>query len=305
VTPPIPVLAGPTATGKSALALRLAEERGLEIVNADATLVYKGLDIGTAKPSKEELARVPHHLVDVLLPSEEMSVVRFLDLAEAAIADVLRRGKLPLVVGGTGYYIRALSEGIPKVPPPEPGLMAELEEELKTRGVDALFEELKRASPEDALRVGKNPRRLLRALFILRKTGTPPVRLPWRAPRFRFKKLILWPERNALLPIIQARARAQFEAGLVEEVKGLLAQYPEMPTALQTIGYKEVVRHLRGELTLEEAIEADWRAVWRYARRQYTWFRKEPGDVTYLPRMGEAAYEGLSDWFSLYFQALY
>ena len=305
MTPAIPVLAGPTATGKSALALRLAEERGLEIVNADATLVYKGLDIGTAKPTKEELARVPHHLVDVLLPSEEMSVVRFLDLAEAAIADVLKRGKLPLVVGGTGYYIRALSEGIPKVPPPEPELMAELEAELKARGVDALFEELKRRSPEDARRVGKNPRRLLRALFILRKTGVPPVRLPWRKPRFRFKKLILWPERSALLPLIQARARAQFEAGLVEEVKGLLAQYPEMPTALQTIGYKEVVRYLKGELSLEEAIEADWRAVWRYARRQYTWFRKEPGDVTYLPRMGEAAYTGLSDWFSLHFQALY
>ena len=305
MTPAIPVLAGPTATGKSALALRLAEERGLEIVNADATLVYQGLDIGTAKPTKDELARVPHHLVDVLLPSEEMSVVRFLDLAEAAIADVLSRGKLPLVVGGTGYYIRALSQGIPKVPPPEPGLMAALEAELEARGVEALFQELAGASPEDAARVGRNPRRLLRALFILRQTRTPPARLPWRRPRFAYKKLILWPEREALLPIIQSRARAQFEAGLVEEVRGLLAAYPEMPTALQTIGYKEVVRHLEGELTLEEAIEADWRAVWRYARRQYTWFRREPGDVTYLPRRGEAAWEGLSDWFSLYFQALY
>ena len=305
MTPVIPVLAGPTATGKSALALRLAEERGLEIVNADATLVYRGLDIGTAKPSKAELARVRHHLVDVLEPDEAMSVVRFLELAEAAIAEVLARGRLPIVVGGTGYYIRALSEGIPKVPPPEPGLVAELEAELKRRGVDALFEELHRASPEDAARVGKNPRRLLRAVFILRKTGVPPARLPWRKPRFAYKKLVLWPERGRLLPVIQARARAQFEAGLVEEVRGLLARYPAMPTALQTIGYKEVVRYFKGEYGLEDAIEADWRAVWRYARRQYTWFRREPGDVTYLPRMGEEAWLGLSDWFSLHFGVLY
>ncbi len=305
MTPVVPVLAGPTATGKSALALRLAEEKGLEIVNADATLVYKGLDIGTAKPTRAERARVPHHLVDVLEPSEAMSVVRFLDLAEVAIADVLGRGKLPLVVGGTGYYIRALSEGIPKVPPPEPELERALHAELAERGIEALYEELRRASPEDAARVGKNPRRLLRALFILRKTGVPPARLPWRKPRFAFKKLILWPERRALLPVIKARARAQFAAGLVDEVRGLLARYPEMPTALQTIGYKEVVRHLQGELTLEEAIEADWRAVWRYARRQYTWFRREPGDVVYLPRMGETAWEGLLDWFSLHFGALY
>jgi len=232
-------------------------------------------------------------------------VVRFFELAEAAVAEVLARGRLPLVVGGTGYYIRALSEGIPRVPPPESGLMAELEAELERRGVDALLRELSQASPADAARVGKNPRRLLRALFILRKTGVPPARLPRRRPRFAYKKLVLWPERRRLLPVIQARARAQFEAGLVEEVRGLLARYPEMPTALQTIGYKEVVRYLRGEYGLEDAIEADWRAVWRYARRQYTWFRREPGDVTYLPRMGEEAWPGLTDWFSLHFGVLY
>ncbi len=297
----VPVLTGPTATGKSALGLRLAERYGLEVVNADATLVYEGLDIGTAKPSAAERARVPHHLIDVLKPSEAMSVVRYLELAESAIAEVLARGRRPLVVGGTGYYIRALSQGLPEVPPPDPEAMAELEAELRARGFDALLAELAAASPEDAVRVGRNPRRLLRAVYVLRRTGTPPARLPRRAPRFRYKKLVLWPERADLLPVIQKRARAQFEAGLVEEVRGLLARYPAMPTALQTIGYKEVVRYLRGELTLEEAIEADWRAVWRYARRQYTWFRKEPGDVVYLFRRGEAAWPGLEDWFRLHF----
>jgi len=297
----VPVLAGPTATGKSALALELAERFGLEIVNADATLLYQGLDIGTAKPSPEERARVPHHLVDVLMPDEALSVVRYLELAESAIADVLDRGRLPLVVGGSGYYIRALSEGLFEVPPPDAELEQTLEAELKARGFAALLSELRTASPEDAARVGQNPRRLLRALFILRTTGRPPRDLPKRRPRFAYKKLILWPERAALLPVIKARARAQFEAGLVEEVKGLLDRYPEMPTALQTIGYKEVVRYLRGEYDLEAAIEADWRAVWRYAKRQYTWFRREPGDVTYLPRMGAAAKPGLFDWFCLHF----
>ncbi len=298
---PIPVLAGPTATGKSSLALRLAERYGLEVVNADATLVYRGLDIGTAKPSREERARVPHHLVDVLEPSEAMSVVRYLELAEAAIAEVLARGRLPIVVGGTGYYIRALSEGLPEVPPPDPVLESRLWRELEARGFSDLYAELLRASPEDARRVGQNPRRLVRALSILHQTGAPPARLPRRRPRFTYKKLILWPERARLLPVIQARARGQFAAGLVEEVKGLLERYPAMPTALQTIGYKEVVRYLRGEFSLDEAIEADWRAVWRYAKRQYTWFRREPGDVVYLFRMGEAAWTGLEDWFRLHF----
>ena len=301
MTPLVPVLTGPTATGKSALALRLAERYRLEIVNADATLVYRGLDIGTAKPSAAERARVPHHLVDVLEPDQAMSVVRYLELAEAAIGEVLARGRRPLVVGGTGYYIRALSEGLFEVPPPDPGLRAAIEAELRERGPEPLLAELAAVSPEDARRVGRNPRRLLRALEVLRRTGRPPARLPRRRPRFAYKKLVLWPERRRLKPVIQARAREQFAAGLVEEVRGLLARYPRMPTALQTIGYKEVVRHLLGELSLEEAIEADWRAVWRYAKRQYTWFRREPGDVVYLFRMGEAAWPGLEDWFRLHF----
>ena len=283
----IPVLAGPTGSGKTFLALRLGEEVPVEVVSADATMVYRGLDIGTDKPTPEERARVPHHLVDVLEPHEAMSVARFLALAEEAIAHVLSRGKLPLVVGGTGYYIRALSEGLHDLPPP--------------RGLEALHAEPARAGPADARRVGKHPRRLVRALEVLRRTGTPPARFPKRPPRFRYKKLVLWPDRAWLFPRLEERAKAQFARGLVEEVRGLLERYPRMPTALQAIGYKEVAGHLLGAYGLEEALERDIRAVKAYAKRQYTWFRHEPGDVVYLPRGGEEAYVGFRDWLRLHF----
>ncbi len=297
----VPVLAGPTGSGKTLLALRLGEELPLEVVSADATMVYRGLDIGTDKPTPEERARVPHHLVDILDPSEAMSVARFVVLAEAAIAEVLAKGRVPLVVGGTGYYIRALSEGIHELPPPDPDLQAALGRELEERGLEALLEELRRASPEDAFRVGKNPRRLLRALEVLRRTGLPPARHSKRPPRFRYGKLVLWPEKAWLFPRLEERAKGQFARGLVEEVRGLLARHPSMPTALQAIGYKEVVGYLRGEYGLEEALLRDIRAVKAYAKRQYTWFRHEPGDVTYLPRGGEEAYLGFRDWFRLHF----
>ncbi|MEJ5335834.1 tRNA (adenosine(37)-N6)-dimethylallyltransferase MiaA [Thermus oshimai] len=297
----IPALLGPTGSGKTLLALRLGEELPLEVVSADATTVYRGLDIGTDKPKPEERARVPHHLIDVLEPSEAMSVARFLEMAEGAIAEVLARGRVPLVVGGTGYYVRALSEGLHELPPPDPVLQEALWRELGERGLEPLLEELRLASPEDARRVGQNPRRLVRALEVLRRTGTPPARFPKRPPRFRYKKLVLLPPRAWLWPRLEERAKAQFARGLVEEVRGLLARYPEIPTALQAIGYKEVVGYLRGEYSLEEALERDIRAVKAYAKRQYTWFRHEPGDVTYLLKGGEAAYEGLRDWFRLHF----
>ena len=232
----------------------------MEVVSADATMVYRGLDIGTDKPTPEERARVPHHLVDVLEPHEAMSVARFLALAEEAIAHVLSRGKLPLVVGGTGYYIRALSEGLHDLPPPDPGVQEALWAELEARGLEALLAELARASPEDARRVGKNPRRLVRALEVLRRTGTPPARFTKRPPRFRYKKLVLWPDRAWLFPRLEERAKAQFARGLVEEVRGLLERYPRMPTALQAIGYKEVAGHLLGAYGLEEALDRDIRA---------------------------------------------
>jgi len=297
----IPVLTGPSASGKSGLALWLARQRPIEIISADATMVYRGLDIGTDKPSAAELAAVPHHLIDVVEPSEAYDVVRWVAEAEQAIAGVLERGRMPLVVGGTVYYLRGLCEGLPTTPPPDELVQQQIWSELESRGEAELLAELASSSPADAARVAGNPRRLVRALEVLRLTGRPPVEFPLSQPRYRCRKLVLWPEREALKEKVWQRARWQFEHGLIDEVRDLLERYPQMPTALQSIGYKEVVKYLRGEWSYEEALEADRRAVWKLIKRQYTWLRREPGDVSYLPRAGMDAREGLVFWLQRYF----
>jgi tRNA dimethylallyltransferase len=293
----IPVLAGPTASGKSALALKLAQEYPIEVVSADASLVYRGLDIGTDKPSSQERAAVPHHLIDIVEPDEAFSVAHYFERAEAAIAEVLERGRLPIVVGGTGYYIRTLSEGLYELPPRDAGVQRQLEHELQQRGLEALIAELQAASPEDAQRVGRNPRRVMRALEVLRRSGIPPSRFPRRKPRFRYRKAILWPTFAALKPRLLARTARQFERGLLEEVRRLFERYPTPPVALEAIGYKELLGYLRGEYTLEEARRRIEQNTIAYAKRQYTWFRKEPGDVTYLEALGEEAWPLLRGWF--------
>lgn len=297
MTPTVPVLTGPSASGKSALALWLAGRWPIEVVSADATMVYRGLDVGTDKPDAAARASVPHHLIDVVEPDQAYDVVRWVEAAERVIAEVFARGRIPLVVGGTIYYLRALCEGLPTTPPPNEAQQRALWAELSERGEAALLAELAAASPADAARVAGNRRRLVRALEVLRSTGLAPAAFSRRAPRFQTAKLVLWPERSSLREKVWARARWQFEHGLIDEVRGLLERYPRMPTALQSIGYKEVVRYLRGEWSYEEALEADRRAVWRLVKRQYTWLRREPGDVTYLPRAGEEARKGAAVWF--------
>lgn len=292
----VPILAGPTASGKTELALRLAERIPIEVISADASMVYRGMDIGTAKPTQAERATVRHHLVDWLEPNQLFSVAAYVRAAEAAIEDVRSRGRIPLVVGGTGYYIRALSEGLFELPEPDPELQNRIEQELQERGFAAMREELAAVSAADALRVGSNPRRLVRAIEVLRRTGIPPAQAHRRGPRFSYRKLILWPQWDWLEPRFAQRTEEMFGRGLVEEVRGLLERYPRMPTALQAIGYKEVAAYLRGELGLEAAQKRVLQATRAYAKRQFTWFRKEPGDVTYLPRGGGEAWEGLWAW---------
>lgn len=292
----VPILAGPTASGKTELALRLAERIPIEVISADASMVYRGMDIGTAKPTQAERATVRHHLVDWLEPNQLFSVAAYVRAAEAAIEDVRSRGRIPLVVGGTGYYIRALSEGLFELPEPDPELQNRIEQELQERGFAAMREELAAVSAADALRIGSNPRRLVRAIEVLRRTGIPPAQAHRRGPRFSYRKLILWPQWDWLEPRFGQRTEEMFGRGLVEEVRGLLERYPQMPTALQAIGYKEVAAYLRGEMGLEAAQKRVLQATRAYAKRQFTWFRKEPGDVTYLPRGGGEAWEGLWAW---------
>ncbi len=275
--PMIPVLGGPTASGKSALALGLAEPLGLEIVSADAMMVYRGLDVGTAKPTPDERLRVPHHLIDVAEPDETFSVARYVRLAEGAIAETLERGRLPVVVGGTGFYIRALTEGLPTAPAADPEAQRPLWERLERAGLDALEAALYALSPDDARRAQRNPRRLVRALEIWERTGRSPTSFPLAPPRFRYSKRRLEPGREELAERIEGRTAEMFAAGLVAEVRGLLARFPASTTAFQAIGYKEVRAALAGEYPLTDAPEAVARATRRYARRQETWFRREPG----------------------------
>lgn len=293
--PLVPVLAGPTASGKSGAAMRLAVAFGLEIVSADAMQVYRGMDVGTAKPTPTERAQVPHHLLDVVEPSEPFSVAAYVELAEAAIADVLARGRSPLVVGGTGFYLRALREGLPTVPPADPAAQAPLWEAVAAGRLAELDAELRAASPVDAARAALNPRRVVRSLEVLRATGRAPSAFPRRAPRFAYRAAHLHPPLSVLRPRIVARTTAMFERGLVAEVTGLLARYPHQPTALQAIGYKEVVALVRGEATEGEARAAVAAATIRYAKRQRTWFGAEAPEAR-LASTGEEAFEALAAW---------
>ena len=278
--PIIPVLGGATASGKSALALELAWAFGLELVSADAMMVYRHMDIGTAKPTHAERAEVPHHLIDVVDPDEAFSVARYVTLAERAIAEVLAQGRLPLVVGGTGFYIRALTQGLPTTPAPDPAVQARLWQRLEQRGLDTLEAELFRLSPEDARRAQRNPRRVVRALEIWERSGRSPTAFPLTEPRYRYSKRRLELEAGALEAAIARRTQKMFQAGLVAEVETLLGRYPDATTALQAIGYKEVRAFLETadnpSNTPQTLIQEVTRATLRYAKRQRTWFAKEP-----------------------------
>ncbi len=272
----IPVLAGATASGKSALALSLAEDVPLEVVSADAMMVYREMDIGTAKPSPEARARVPHHLIDVITPDERFSVARYVALAEEAIAETLARGKLPLVVGGTGFYIRALTEGLPTTPEADAVVQGPLWRRFEAEGIGGLESDLAALSTEDAARAQRNPRRVIRSLEVWLQTGRSPTTFPMTRPRYRYSKRRLEVNPDFLEHAVAERTAQMFADGLVGEVERLVQRYPGASTALQAIGYKEVREALAGRVTLRAAQEAVRAATLRYAKRQRTWFQKEP-----------------------------
>lgn len=291
--PPVIVILGPTATGKTALGLYLAEalgageEVGGEIVNADALQVYRGLDVGTAKPTAEERSRVPHHLVDVLEPTQRYSAGEFARRARRAIGEIRSRGRRPLVVGGSGLYLRALLEGISPVPPGAPGVRSRLRERAEVEGLAALYAELRWRDPETAERLSPGDgQRILRALEVVEVSGTPlsewVARRPYGEERLPAVRIGLTLARTLLYDAIARRVARMLERGWVEEVSRLLSQGldPAAP-AFQAIGYREITRHLAGEWSLERAVEETVRATRRYAKRQLTWFRKER-DIMWL-----------------------
>lgn len=271
----IPVLAAPTASGKTALSLALAKKMPVEIISADAMMVYKEMNIGTAKPDAEELAIAPHHLIDVVSPEQEFSVVDYVKLAEAKIAEIIKRGNIPLLVGGTGFYIRALSDGLPTTPKVDKELQEELWEVFKKDGLEPIQAELEKYSPSEAIRCQRNPRRVIRAVEVIRRTGKAPNEFINTKAAFKYNKIILLPQSEVLQERIIKRTEKMFVDGLVAEVEALIKKYPKLATASQAIGYKEVIDFLEGKVSLEDAKERIIIATRQYAKRQRTWFKRE------------------------------
>jgi tRNA dimethylallyltransferase len=294
VTPPAPpliVVAGATATGKTPLGIALAEAlsagtgRPVEIISADSRQVYRGLDIGTAKVSAEERARVPHHGLDLVEPDAAFTVADFVDHARAVLADLLARDGIALLVGGTGFYLRAVAAGLDTdALPSDPAVRARLEADVTELGVDTLAGRLRATAPILAARVDlANPRRVVRALEIAELRGDGPLPEPRGYPG-QVAWIGLRVDPAVHRERIAARARAQFDAGLIDEARTLRARYDPALPAFSAIGYREAWAVLDGELTHEAAIALDTQRNEAFAKRQATWFRSEPAidwlDVT-------------------------
>jgi tRNA dimethylallyltransferase len=282
---PIVAVVGATAAGKTGLSLDLAERLDGEIVNTDAMAVYRGMDVGTAKPPVSERRGVPHHLLDLLDVTEPLTVAEFQGWARAAIADVRGRGRTPVLVGGSALYTRAVLDRF-EFPGTDPAVRRALEADLEAVGPVALHRRLAAADPEAAERIlPDNGRRIVRALEVVTITGRPfSASLP--AHEYvdpHTVQIGVDIDRETLDPRIESRVRAMFDAGLVDEVRRLLeAGLAEGRTARSAIGYREVASYLAGELTLDQAIEATITATRRFSRRQDGWFRKDPR-VVWVP----------------------
>jgi len=269
-------IVGPTAVGKSALAIHLAQVFGGEIVSADSRQVYRYMDIGTAKPSPEERALAPHHLIDVVDPDQDFTIAIYQEMAMRAIEDIQRRGRLALLVGGSGLYVRAVIGGlrIPQVAP-DAELRRNLEDKAAREGYMVLYEELERRDPAAAERIDpRNVRRVIRALEVFRTTGFPFSQLQGFSPSFRTLLIGLTTAREDLYRRIDSRADRMIERGLVEEVQGLLQRgYSLDLSAMSGLGYKQIGQYLQGEMSLDEAVQRIKYETHRFARHQYAWFR--------------------------------
>lgn len=295
-------IVGPTASGKSALALEAATRLGAEIVNADALQAYRGLDVGTAKPSIEERERVRHHLVDILDPAERYSAGDFARRASVAIEEILERGSRALVVGGSGLYLRALFAGIAPIPPIPSSVREQIAADLDRLGLAALREQLERIDPDTARRLAPgDTQRTARALEVFRATGRPFSEWIRERPKpgaWRASWIGLTLPRALLYDRVAARVRRMVEAGWPAEVRALLsAGVPRSAPALQAIGYLDWIRHFDGEFGFEATVERIERATRRYAKRQQTWFRREPSVRWMDPREREEVLRAIADGF--------
>jgi tRNA dimethylallyltransferase len=290
--PTLITIVGPTGVGKTALAIELAQRCNGEIVSADSRQIYRGLDIGTGKPTPDQLARVPHHLIDVVNPDQSFTLAEYQAAAYAAIDDIFARGKQPLLVGGTGLYVRAVTEGliIPAVPP-NPELRAQLEERAAREGGDKLYEELRQIDPAAALKIDpRNVRRTIRALEVYfaggQKFSEAGQAVP---PPFAVQRIGLTLPREELYRRVDARVDEMIAHGWLKEVRGLVEKYDRASPALSSLGYPQMSAVLRGQLTLDAAAQDIQHHTHRFIRHQYAWFRPADPRLTWYDLLEYAA----------------
>jgi tRNA dimethylallyltransferase len=288
--PLLVAIVGPTGSGKTSLSLTVAERFDGEIVNCDSVAIYREFEIGTAKPSHEERNRAPHHLFDFLDPEEQMTAGEYARVGRNVLEQIKCRGKMPIVVGGTGFYLRALLEGLFEGPERSENLRARLRQIEQRRGADYIHRILWRLDPPSANRIHANDvPKVIRAIEVCLQARQPMTEL-WEKgrdplPGFLILRIGLNPERNALYTRINRRCEQMFDAGLIEETERLMRQYPNAP-ALVSLGYKQAAQFLRGEINRKLAVWAAQQGHRNYAKRQLTWFRREP-DVKWLSGFGD------------------
>ncbi len=288
--PLLVAIVGPTGSGKTALSLAIAERFGGDIVNCDSVAIYREFEIGTAKPSLEERARAPHHLLDILDPEQQMTAGEYARIGREVLDQIKSRGRMPIVVGGTGFYLRALLEGLFEGPERSDELRARLREREQRRGSQYIHQILQRLDRQAADRIHANDvPKVIRAIEVCLQARTPMTEL-WQQGRdplrgFRILRMGLNPERNALYTRINRRCEQMFEAGLIDETERLMNRYPKAP-ALASLGYKQAAQFLRGEINRKLALWAAQQGHRNYAKRQLTWFRREP-EVKWIAGFGD------------------
>ena len=273
---------GPTASGKTALAVELAKSFNGEVVSCDSMQIYRRMDIGTAKPTREEMQGIPHHMIDIIEPDEAFSVSRYVELATPIVEDILARGKTVVIAGGTGLYVDSLIRGNDFAPIPSTGCREQLEARAASEGIEVLMAELNAIDPEALERSQGNPRRIIRALEVYQETGETITAHNLRTQAIPPRYEPLWigldfEERQTLYDRIDLRVELMVKDGLLEEIRDILGSgIPETATAMQAIGYKEFINAMAGRDTMESAIAQVQQGSRRYAKRQLTWFRKNP-----------------------------